>query len=370
MTAFKRSLGVFASLLLAASFQTSFAEEPAAKADQGRRLRGFTTQEIDLESLQDMKLRWNANSVRLMMRPNYEARKAKLASFQEAWGRILEALPAYLDKAKELEMAVILDLHEVPNEKAKGYRSGKERLSDFWADDSNLDVAIDCWRKVGALCKGRKQTIWFDILNEPLDWKDFPKVAKKWPDWSQKIIDAVRADGLAFPIVVEVGPGGLCWGFKDFPLLKGSDIVYSTHQYQPHAYTHQGISAISNTDLAKAYLQTNQPWPGSYSDSGGGLWNKERLLKELAPMIEFQKRTGARIYISEFGCVRWAPGCEAYIKDNLEIFESLGWDWSFHALHENPIWSPDYAPSFKETLKAKEPTPLAKLLTESFKANK
>jgi len=340
-----------------------------ARKDGSQTLRGFTTQPLEIKTLENMKTRWNANMLRLMMRPAYDAKRLKLQDAKEGWKKLLEELPPFLDKAAELKITVVLTLFEVPNDNAKSYRQGKERLSDFWADDSNLPAIVECWSQIGELCKNRPpDSVWFDILNEPLDWKDFPHVARKWPDWSQRVIDSIRAKGLKNPVVVEVGPGGLCWGFKEFPLLKGEGIVYSTHQYQPHVYTHQGISSISNTDLAKAYLATNQPWPGSYSDSGGGLWNKERLLKELEPLIEFQKKHKVRVYISEFGCVRWAPNRDAYVKDCLEIYESFGWDWTFHALNENPIWSPDAEPEFSfKAAQAKETTPTARLLLDCFK---
>ncbi len=71
--------------------------------------------------------------------------------------------------------------------------------------------------------------------------------------WSQTVLDAIRVIDKTTPVVIEVGPGGLSWGFKDFKKLKGENIIYSTHSYQPHAYTHQGIGKLANTDLAQVY---------------------------------------------------------------------------------------------------------------------
>lgn len=346
----------------------SIAATPAA---EGRRLRGFTTQEISIPHLEDMHRAWNANSVRLMLRPNFVARQAKLATYREAWQRILAELPAYLDRARELDMAVVLDLHEVPSEAWKTYGSDRRKaLSQFWKDRGNLDLIKACWRDIGVLCADRKQDIWYDILNEPLSWDDFPKVPAEWPGWAQEIIDDIRSRD-AHPVVVEVGPGGLCWGFADFPLLRGANIIYSTHQYQPHGYTHQGISEIGNTDLARKYLETNQPWPGTYSDTGGGRWDKQRLYIEMQAMIDFQKKHNVRIYISETGVVRWAPDAARYVRDNLEIFEEFGWDWSFHALHENPMWSPAYEPTFgKENIRAEKTTAIGAVVLEYLGKNR
>jgi len=335
-----------------------------------RRLRGFTVDKMDPANLESMKRDWNANSVRVMLRPFLASRQLGSKTYEDGWKQLLKEMPAYLDKAKELGIGVIFDLHEVPNDNQKTYGSDrKKQKSEFWQDRSNLEVAIQCWKQVAELCKGRKQVIWYDILNEPLDWADFPKHVKVWPEWAQAMIDEIRKTDPKTPVVVEVGPGGLCWGFKDFPVLKGANIIYSTHQYQPHQYTHQGISGLNNTDLAKAYLAMQQKWPGQFSDTGGGMWDKDRLYKELASMIEFQKKNNVRIYISEFGVVRWSPGSADYVRDNLDIFEEFGWDWTFHAYKENPIWDPEYEPVFGQNIKVKETTPVGTVLKSYFKKN-
>ncbi len=358
------------ALFSAAIFAVSAISAESQEKTGDMRLRGFTVDKLLPENLESMKKDWNANSVRVMLRPNFVSTQNKMKTYSEGWDKLVKEMPAYLDKAAELRIGVILDLHEVPNDNQKTYGSDrKKQKSEFWHDRSNLDVAVKCWKQIAELCKGRKQVIWYDILNEPLDWEDFPKYVKVWPEWAQTMIDEIRKIDAEKAVVVEVGPGGLCWGFKDFPVLKGANIIYSTHQYQPHQYTHQGISGLNNTDLAKAYLKMQQKWPGEFSDTGGGMWDKARLYKELAPMIKFQKKNNVRIYISEFGVVRWSPNSADYVKDNLEIFEEFGWDWSFHAYKENPIWDPEYEPVFGDNVKAKETTPVGTILKKFFEKN-
>lgn len=362
-----KNLLIFGVIALGSCFSCKIYARETKHLSDSCILRGFTTQAINPKTLVDMKKDWHANSVRLMLRPNFNARQKRLATYKEGWNDIIKDLPAFLDQAKALNIAVILDLHNVPNDNAKHYRKErKEKSADFWNDETNLEIMKACWVELSYMCKGRDQIIWFDILNEPLDWRDFPNYTRKWPGWAQEVIDVIRPIEPTRPIVVEVGPGGLCWGFKDFPLLADKNIIYSSHQYQPHKYSHQGISSLNNTDLAKAYLETEQPWPGVYSDTGGGLWDKERLVKEMQPMIDFQKKYGVRIYISEFGVVRWAPDAAQYIEDNIEVFEEYGWDWSFHAFRENPIWSPEYEPVFKDNIKSSNTTEIAKVLLKYF----
>lgn len=333
-------------------------------------LRGFTTQKMSLHNLEIMKNEWNANSVRLMMRPDFISRKKGFKSYQEGWDHIIQNLPAYLNKARDLNMAVILDLHGVPNDNIKKYpKDSKARKAAFWQDNKNLKTMLKCWQQIADICYNRKQVIWFDLFNEPLNWDDMPGYAKKWPQWAQCLIDEIRKTDKTHSIIVEVGPGGLCWGFKTFPLLKGDNIIYSTHQYQPHEYTHQGISQLKNTDLLNTYIKTQKSWPGKFGDAGGGLWNKERLEKELAPIIKFQKKHNVRIYIGEFGVARWAPECDQYLEDNIAIFEKYGWDWSYHSFRESSVWDAE----FKDTMKKKKAEKLSKrgkVLLKYMKNNK
>ena len=76
-------------------------------------------------------------------------------------------------------------------------------------------------------------------------------------------------------------------------------------------------------------------WPGTYR---GQVWDKEFIRRELAPVLEFQRRHKCKIYVGEFSAAAWAPGAENYLRDCIELFEEYGWDWTYHAFREAPVW--------------------------------
>ncbi len=340
------------------------------------RYRGFTTcytgnDRECLENLKVMKQNWKANNVRLMLRPNFISRVKRLPTFQDGWKMILNFLPQYLDLAKKLGVLVILDLHDVPYEKLKTYaaqnpKDSKARHRLTWADPKYYQTIVACWRDVARICKDRPEAIWFDTLNEPLNWNDMPSYPKRWPELAQELVNTIRAIDKRHAIMVEPGPGGICGGFKTFPLLKGKNIIYSVHQYVPHKYTHQGIGNLANTDLAKAYLQRQQPWPGKY----GVMWNRDRIEKALGSVIAFQKRYKVRIYVGEFSAVRWAPNAAQYIADCIAIFEKYNWDWSYHGFRESSLWNVEHCDDFGPGKLSTVPTERAKVLMKYFKLNK
>ncbi len=324
-------LGVIAAFELVSSAQPS-----SKSAERKVQYRGFTIATMDQTVLDEAVNKWNANQVRYMMCPVWRAPNCAVGHYMETWKKMLADLPAGLDRAKSLGLAVVLDLHQLPNDHPKEYSKDSNQDSHlWWYDPENLRLMVECWKQMAEICKNRDQVIWFDLYNEPLDWTtvhtphSFPP---KWPEWAQKVTDEIRKIDKKHPVAIESGPGMLCWGFRDFPLIKDpyQQVIYSTHPYQPVIYTHQGVNH------KKIY-----PWPGNFDDHGGGWWDRKRLEVELAPAIEFQKKHNVRIWIGEFSSTRWAPNSADFLRDCIEVFEKYGWDWNYHALREAGVWSLD-----------------------------
>ena len=327
----------------------------------GRRLRGFrmalgqtSLQPVELEMMHDQ---WNANAVNLY-----------LGGQNMTWEHLMEKLPSFLDQAEKLKMSVILSAgcYANPNHAPDPKMSGKENSAAYWANEDNLKTNIERWQDVARICKDRKLEIRYNFLSEPLDWNDFPSFAKKNPEWSQKLIDAIREVDSHSAIIVEAGPGGLCWGYKSFPLLKGKNIIYSTHTYQPHEYTHQGIKDLAMTDLAHPYLKTQVPWPTRFE---GKLWDSDRLKLDLMPLVCFQQKHKVPVFVGEFSVARWAPNADRYLEDDISVMERFGWDWTYHAWKENPIWDVEYEETYPDAKKAESETKRAAVLKKMLKLN-
>jgi aryl-phospho-beta-D-glucosidase BglC (GH1 family) len=325
-------------------------------------LRGFSVVSIDDALLDSAIGDWHANIFRYWP-----------PTQPEPWKQFQRDLPERLDRAHALGVTLILALSQIPNEHIKEYpQDNRERLVAFWADEANLQDIVERWRCMAEICKDHPADVWFDLVNEPLNWVEFPKHPKKWEAWAQTLVDEIRKIDAQHPIVIEPGPGGLCWGFRDFPLLKGENLIYSVHMYQPHDYTHQGIADIRNTDLAKAYLERQKPWPGTYGEDPAGFWDKKKLEDALAPAIEFQRRHGVEIFVGEFSAVRWAPNAADYLRDLVEIFERHGWGWCYHAYKEFHGWSLEHDDPFSDEPNAKlatTPTARAQVIHEFMKRN-
>jgi len=308
------------------------------RLDSFPRLRGFTVPyQADSRLFHDAAAT-GANAVRLILSPISSSPNHS----EQLWRKMLAQLPAQLQEAREQHLYVIVSLfnppspHPVPT-------AGKARdqwFHQFWTDPASEQAMVQQAVETARVIEPFGGMVWLELKNEPLDWTDYPQIPHHWAEWAQAIIAAVRQIS-EVPIVVQVGPGGLCGGFSTFPRLAGTNLVYSLHNYQPHSYTHQGITQLAGTDLAHPYAPTAQGWPGRFS-ANGEVWNKERLRQEFKPVIDFAQKNHVRIYVGEFGVARWAKNAAAYLQDNLELFEEYGWDWTNHAFRESTIWSAEH----------------------------
>jgi hypothetical protein len=104
------------------------------------------------------------------------------------------------------------------------------------------------------------------------------------------------------------------------------NIVYSPHMYEPHEFTHQGVQGRPEP----------VPYPGEIR---GKRWDRTMLEETLAPVVAFQKRVNAPIFMGEFSAPRW-KGAEAnhYLRDVIEICEQHNWSWAYHSYREADVW--------------------------------
>lgn len=305
--------------------------------------RGFGVPELDAARLNDAANKWHANIVRFMMRPQREGRDFCHCSSKEAWQKMMHDLPGELDVAKQLHVAVVLALFEAPIEHNPAHLD-REALSAYWSDNNNLQALTEAWTDVARICANRDQVIWLDLVNEPLDWNAPGKSPTNWPSWAQSLINSIRQIDQRHQIVIEPGDGGLPDGFKSLPRLKGDGLIYSFHQYEPYPYTMQGIDAMRDTNRAHEYPQRQLSYPGLYPS---GYWDKKRLEGVIRPAVEFQKRYGVRMYVGEFGVARWAPGAVNWLRDNIDLYEQHGFDWTYVVFRGSPIWGLEHSNEFQ-----------------------
>ena len=215
------------------------------------------------------------------------------------------------------------------------------------------------WEKIARRFRGHPAVWAYDLLNEPSQ----KRPAKcNYFELQCRAARRVRTIDPETPIIIEANEWAAPSAFHYLPVLKMENIIYEVHIYQPGAYTHQNV----NNTYGEMGAAAVSVYPGIIQ---GELWNKEKLRQVLAPVRKFQKRHNARIYVGEFSVVAWAPGAERHLRDNIELFEEYGWDWSYHSFREWKGWSLEHEGHDIHSMRPSSTNPRKSVILEMLKRN-
>lgn len=272
--------------------------------------------EKDFEDLR----KWGARLVRYqMVRSTYgwnEARHLDFVSYREWLDGRLDLLDKILIWAEKYDMFVAVDLHYAPGgAETRGLRIcyRKDCLDEFLAT----------WRTIATRFKGRSRIYGYDLVNEPWHRRD---AAWDYLEIQRQAAEAVREIDPDVTIIVESNGMDIPVTFAYLSPLAMHNVIYEVHFYNPGAFTFQGVWGRGRST---AYASYPNPVNG---------WNRDYLINELKPVADFARRHGAKIYVGEFSAAAWLPGAGRWIADSIDVFEELGWDWTYHAFRESPVW--------------------------------
>lgn len=336
----------------------AFENAPVFRGHSLPRLRGAM---IAPDSLTEQDLRvladdWGGNLVRWqLIRYGVPPAETGFDGYDRWLEKQLNQLDRGLTWAAKLGVKVVVDLHSPPGGSAisGGYQAA---IGSIWTDPNAQNKFVEVWQKITSRYKG-DQRIWgYDLLNEPVD----NEVAEGCDDWQSLALrtgQMVRSIDPACTLIVEPPDWGSASGFAGFQPIGLSNVVYSFHVYDPHEFTHQGVNGPA------------QPiaYPGKIN---GIWWDKDAIEQAIAPATSFAKRYRVHLYVGEFSVIRWAPGGDKYLSDLIEVMESHGWDWSYHAFREWDGWSVEHGSDPGDHTRTAQPTARKQVLLKWMGQNK
>ena len=331
-------------------------DQPIFRGHSSPPLRGAMIAPVSLteKDLAVLTRGWGANLLRWqLIRNQVPPNETGFADYDQWIERELARLDRGLLWADKMGAKVVVDLHSPPGGKptSSGYQAA---IGSIWTDLGAQARFIEVWRGIAARYKDDHRVWGYDLVNEP----DDNNVAEGCDDWQNLALRAGRAAREIDPgctLIVEPTSWGSPEGFVGFQPVPLTNVVYSFHMYNPHEFTHQGVFGPSAPIT----------YPGRIA---GAMWDKAALEKSIGPAIEFARRYRVHMYVGEFSAIRWAPGAEKYLDDLISIFESHGWDWSYHAFREWDGWSVEYGPDKDDHNPAVQPPTRQKVLCKWLKA--
>ncbi len=233
----------------------------------------------------------------------------------------------------------------------------------FWETPSLQASIIDIWSRLAERYKDKPAMGGFDLINEPNPPGKAREAARRYADFSGRLIEAVRKIDPQRMIVYEPAPrGNAFYGFQALEKpLPYANVLYSPHFYWPVEVTHQGIQGGGRNESYPAWR-----------------WDKADLSEKLEPVREFVRKYRLPVYVGEFSCVRYAPDAAAYrwTRDVVELFEAEGWSWTFHSFRGYHGWDQELSAGALKPVGAATAadmrsmnTPVMTLLRSYFKKN-
>ena len=248
--------------------------------------------------------------------------------------------------AKKYGLRLVVDLHVPPG----GRQDGEMNM---FHDAKWANHFVACWQRIARRFKGRPEIYGFDLINEPQQTQRAPEGLDYW-NVQRRAAEAVRAIDPDTPIVLESNGWDCAPAYAYLSPLAMDNVIYQVHMYQPFEFTHQGVHAQNGV-----YTKTKYPDPARG-------WNRDFLKRHLAPVLAFQKKHNARIYVGEFSAITWAEGAENYLADCISIFEEYGWDWTYHAFREWPGWSVEHTAKGLRTFEPSADNPRKRALLKGL----
>ena len=286
---------------------------------RGVMLPGGPCREDDFRTLHE----WGANLARYQMTRHFASIGADrdIAEY-DRWldGKLDHLERDVLPWAAKYGIKIVVDMHCPPG--------GRDPDRDWtmYYDARYADHFVECWKRIATRFRGRPEIYGFDLINEPVQTRR--AVCDYWTV-QKRAAEAIRAIDPVTTIIIESNGWNSADTFSYLSPLAMDNVIYQVHMYQPHEFTHQGV-------------HRGDDYPRfAYPDEKRG-WNIDFIRRRLAPVREFEKRHGAKIYVGEFSAITWAEGAGRYIEDCISVFEEYGWDWTYHAFREWKGWSVEH----------------------------
>jgi len=210
----------------------------------------------------------------------------------------LVILDRAVDFAKQNGLKLILDLHECPGHDFSEVT--KSPVQKLFSDD---DIYIQKTEKIWACLAERyaqHNHVLFETLNEPVAPNDFI-----WNKVNDRLCREIRRHAPNSTIIT----GSNMWNwpntFDGLTPIDDENIIYSVHFYEPLLFTHQKAPWISNPEIKMERTYPDDYGPGFIRKYGlrlsSGVWDKQRIAREFAPVNAFRKKHNANVICNEFG---------------------------------------------------------------------
>ena len=224
----------------------------------------------------------------------------------EAWQRAGSETPFMneLDKAVQMMLAhhlsVIIDIHPSSEYKAELFQA-----------TAGVGRFVSLWRALAAhFAPMDAEHVFFEIMNEP-EQND----VYRWQGIESTVVDAIRQVAPGNTIIAGGGHWSGLGDLMTMEPLADPNVIYTFHDYEPMAFTHQGANWAGPDLLAERAI----PYPSSP--------------EAIAPKLSEEPNLAAQLFLDTYGEDRWDA---ARVENTIEFAAR----WS--QMHHVPVYCGEF----------------------------
>ena len=223
-------------------------------------------------------------------------------SFDEA---VFQNLQQMIERAAQADLFVVVSFRTGPGRKEDIFDDDDPRPSRVWKSKPAQAAWVEMWRETARRLKDRLNVVGYDLMVEPETTKH-----GVWNRLARQITEAIREVDARTPILVGAADWDTVDSLDGLELNGDARTVYTVHQYEPYAYSHQE-GRRAGYDPAEV----------------------EALYRRIA---DFKNQNHVPVAINEFGVERFAPNASDYVAQQMRLIEAMGanhalwlWETSF-----------------------------------------
>ncbi|MFL6275157.1 MAG: glycoside hydrolase family 5 protein [Blastocatellia bacterium] len=243
---------------------------------------------------------WGANYVNIS-HPGVFTEDAEY-SFDEA---VFQNLQQLIDRAEQADLFVVVSFRTGPARREEIFDEDDPKPSRLWKSKPAQAAWVEMWRETARRLKDRANIVGYDLMVEPETTKH-----GVWNRLARQITEAIREVDARTPILVGAADWSTVDSLDGLEPTGDTRTVYTIHQYEPYAYSHQ--------ESRRAAYQAAEV---------------EALYRRIA---DFKKENGVPVAVNEFGVERFAGSASDYVALQMRLIEAMGanhalwlWETSF-----------------------------------------
>jgi endoglucanase len=213
-------------------------------------------------------------------------------------------------------LGLVLDLHKAPGYSfTETLANGNPRQNTLFSGGIEQERFLKLWEMFAKRYRDVREGLAFELLNEIV----LPN-SEPWNWLAGKALQIIRSVDAERTVIIGGNHYNSAEGLQSLAVMDDANVVYTFHYYEPMLFTHQkahwnAATLRYNQELnypgpftnMESFIEKHAEYKPVYAHLVDRFMDRSMLEQYLQPALDFQLRTGKKLYCGEFGVIETAP---------------------------------------------------------------